>query len=195
MNKALIGLLVCLWTSIVFSAPPLESFEALLQLSELEFRKPEGFKDLPPGANEVMDYERAVRSEDGTLEIRIAIRPLKNMTIDYDDPHGAVPDPNHIFPLVFESLVSRLSDATYAPSREYSPADAQQHFNADWAAAAVFDANPAFLSDFPQGLVLALHRNKVSDAYVVFLFGDYKQVKPLLDRSMNTVVFSQMGKQ
>ena len=68
-----------------------DSFESLLVEAELLFNPPRGFEDLPAGRTPVLDYERALRSPDGNLEIRIAVRPLKRLRIDYDDPHGAVP--------------------------------------------------------------------------------------------------------
>ena len=137
----------------------------------------------------MFDYERALRSPDGMLEIRIAVRPLKRLQIDYDDPHGATPNPNHIFPLVFESLATRLSGGRHAPSNTYPPDRARTQFNADWAAAAVFDTVEEFNTGLRQGLLLAIHRNKVADAYVVFLFDDYPKIKDCLKAVMRTLVF------
>lgn len=169
----------------------INDFDSLLKESELVFSKPDDFKDLSPGSNDVLNYERAVLSPDRSLEIRIAVRPLKRMEIEYIDPHGAVPDPNHIFPLVFESLVSRLSAGRHSPSREYSVADAKKYFNADWAAAALFDTSPDFNTEYNQGVALGLHRTRVSDAYVIFLFNDYARIKPIMDRAMTSLVFSK----
>lgn len=178
------------------AAPPpgvseaqLAGFESLVAEAGLVFDPPAGFDDVVPRANPVMDYERALRSRDGALEIRYAVRPLQRLRIDYDDPHGAVPDPNHIFPLMFESLVSRLAAGGHSPSREYSAEDAAAKFRADWAAAAVFDVNPDFNAGHRQGLILGLHRNRRSDAYVVILFDDYPTVKPRLERAMSSLVY------
>ena len=165
-------------------------FAALLNEAELLFEPPAGFVDLPPRRTEIFDYERAVRSPEGDLEIRVAVRPLKHLRIDYDDPHGSAPDPNHIFPLVFESLASRLSGGRHAPSNAYPPDQAKEKFNADWAAAAVFDIAEGFAADHGQGLLLALHRNKVSDAYVIFLFDDYAAVKERLNAALSILVFA-----
>jgi hypothetical protein len=167
-----------------------DSFESLLVEAELLFNPPRGFEDLPAGRTPVLDYERALRSPDGNLEVRIAVRPLKRLRIDYDDPHGAVPNPNHIFPLVFESLATRLSGGRHAPSNAYPPDRAREKFNADWAAAAVFDTVGEFDTERKQGLLVAMHRNKVSDAYVVFLFDDYATVKETLNAAMKTLVFA-----
>lgn len=40
---------------------------------------------------------------------------------------------------------------------------------------------------------LAMHRNKVSDAYVVFLFDHYAVVKELLQSAMRTLVYGPIG--
>jgi hypothetical protein len=171
------------------SEAQLAGFADLVNEAGLVFNPPPDYRDVIPQANPVMDYERALRSTDGALEVRYAVRPLQRLKIDYDDPHGAVPDPNHIFPLMFESLASRLAAGRHSPSREYSAADAAGKFNADWAAAAVFDVNPEFKADYRQGLVLGLHKSRQSDAYVVILFDDYQAVKPRLSRAMSSLVY------
>lgn len=184
---------ICLATqsSLAAKAESLpDAFRALLVEAELEFHRPDGFVDLPPSSTPVMDYEHALRSDDGMLEIRLAIRPIKRLQIDYDDPHGATPDPNHIFPLVFESLASRLAGARHAPSNTYPPDQARDKFNADWAAASVFDTVDDFGTAHSQGLLVAIHRNKVADAYLVFLFDDYPTVKERLNHAMGTLVFA-----
>jgi hypothetical protein len=188
----LLALLIA-WTACSHAGPPapgVDRFAALLDEAELEFSAPAGFVDLPPGRTPALDYERALRSPDGLIEIRIAVRPIKRLRIDYDDPHGAAPDPNHVFPLVFESLAGRLSGGGYAPSRPYPPDQAREKFNADWAAAAVFDTADDFATDHRQGLLLAIHRNGVSDAYLVFLFDDYVAVRERLNEAMKTLVFA-----
>jgi hypothetical protein len=184
-------LLVSPWLVAEEASAVGENFESLLVEGELQFNPPAGYRELPPGRTPMFDYERALRSPDGALEIRIAVRPLKRLRIDYDDPHGATPNPNHIFPLVFESLATRLSGGRHAPSNTYPPDRARAKFNADWAAAAVFDTVEEFDSRHNQGLLLAIHRNKVSDAYVVFLFDDYAAVREGLNTAMQILTFVQ----
>ena len=193
MNRLLLIVLCLLpaWHATAQAETGDESgFEALLSEAELVFSRPEGFVDRAPHRNPVMAYERALRSPDGQLELRMAVRPLKRLQIDYDDPHGAVPNPEHIFPLVFESLATRLSGGGHTPSNAYSPDEARATFNADWAAAAVFDTVEDFTTEYSQGLLVAIHRNKVSDAYLVFLFEDYAAVKDRLRAAMKALVFA-----
>ena len=101
-----------------------------------------------------------------------------------------MPIPLDIFPLVFESLATRLSGGSHAPSNAYPPDRARDKFNADWAAAAVFDTVGEFDTKRKQGLLVAIHRNGVSDAYVVFLFDDYATVKARMTAAMKTLVLA-----
>ena len=111
--------------------------------------------------------------------------------IHYDDPLRATPGPNHIFPLVFQSLTARLSTGGNTPSREFSPAEARSRFGADWAAAAGFDAEPAFGGKFQGELMLALPRNRLADAYVLFLFNGYQAAKARINANLGTLSFAQ----
>ena len=190
--RFLLPVLLCLiphWAA-ADDTETVDAFGALLHEAQLVFTRPPGFVDLSPGRNPILDYEHALRSADGSLEIRLAVRPLGRLEIDYDDPHGAVPNPEHVFPLVFESLATRLSGGRHAPSLPYPPDQARTKFNADWAAAALFDTVSDFATDHKQGLLVAIHRNKVSDAYLVFLFDDYPAVKERLNAAMGTLVFT-----
>ena len=74
-----------------------EPFQQRLSEAGLIFTQPQGFKQLPPVANPLLPYEHAIRSQDGKLETRYAIRPLSRVTIDYSDPHNSAPEPNHLF--------------------------------------------------------------------------------------------------
>ena len=53
----------------------------------------------------------------------------------------------------------------------------------------MFDTVDDFATAHRQGLLLAIHRNKVSDAYLVFLFDDYATVSDRLKATMDTLVF------
>lgn len=147
--------------------------------------------EVPVQDNDIFQYQRSYRSKDKLLELRIALRPLERLKIEYQDPHNAAPEPNHIFPLIFDSLVGQLAKAGRMPSREYTNEEAKQKFNADWAAAAVFDIEPEFSADYQQALLLALHRNNRGDAYLVFLFDDYDQVKPILKQNLAALRFAE----
>ncbi len=180
-------LVLLLFSLTVFSAEP-PRFAILLQEAGLVLRP---IPDATPVAvrdNPLFPYDYALDCGE-ELEIFYMVRPLARMRIDYEDPHNAAPDPNHLFPLLFQSLVGLLSGGNYSPSREYPPAQAREKFRADWAAAAVFDLAPDFPSDHSQALLIALHKNQRGDAYMLFLFDDYSAVKACIQQGLNSLAF------
>ena len=59
----------------------------------------------------------------------------------------------------------------------------------DWAAIAVMDVNRDFSTEYEQLLLLALHKNNASDAYVIILFDDYAAVKPEINSLLASLRF------
>ena len=166
-----------------------EEFTGLVAEAKMSYRQPDGYQATPVRANALFPYVHADQNPEGTLEIRYAIRPLGRLRIEYDDPHSSVPDPNHLFPLMFQSLTTLLSGGSHSPSREYPSEEARERFQAHWAAATVFDIGPGFASAHKQALMVAMHRNGVADAYVIFLFDNYAAVKDEIDAHLNALAF------
>ena len=165
-------------------------FQKLLDEASLAFTAPQGFHSLPPAANQLLSYEHALRTEDGKLEVRYAIRPLARVKIDYSDPHNSAPEPNHLFNMLFASLTEQLASGGNTPRREYTSEQAKELFNADWAAAAVFDVNQQFSQEYSQGLLVAIHKNGRADAYMVYLFNTYPEVKQRIQATLSSLQFS-----
>lgn len=165
------------------------TFEQLLDDAGLIHQQPAGFEIQAPEANEVLSYEHALKHRQKKLAVRYAIRPINMVEIDYEDPHNAAPEPNHLFPMLFQSLISDFSRGGNSPSNEYSASDARAKFNADWAAVAVMDVSRDFSEDYDQVLLLALHKNNASDAYVIVLFDDYAAVKPEINTAIASLRF------
>ena len=168
------------------------SFQELLKEAGLSFTTPAEFEEISLQTSPFLQHEKAIRNRKGDLEIRYAIRPLQRIEIDYQDPHSAVPEPNHMFNMLFHTLVGNLTQrGSRSPTREYSANQSKEFFNADWAALGVFDVVDAYSSEFDQAMLLALHKNAMADAYAVFLFDDYTQVKQSIQQSMTALKFKE----
>lgn len=170
-------------------APAEVSFEALVAEGGLTYRPPRGFAAVEPELSPLFSYEHAVRHPDVDLELRYAVRPIARIEIDYQDPHNAAPEPNEIFPLLFSSLIDLLSRGGHSPTRQYPPEQALHLFNADWAAASVFDVNPSFSQRYGQALLIALHRNQQADVYLIYLYDDYDPVRTIIKDSLSALRF------
>jgi hypothetical protein len=167
-----------------------EAFEQLLIESSLHIETPAHFSGTPVLSNPVLPYEHALRHESGALEMRFIIRPLSRITIDYSDPHNAAPEADHLFPLLFESIANLLSNGDDSPTSTFPEAIAESSFNANWAAAAVLSIDPQFASGYQNGLLIAMHRNRVADAYTLFLYNDHEQAKPLISNLLSVMSFT-----
>jgi len=170
---------------------PAPLFAQLMGESGLALTPPPGFTPIKPPAPPVLPYEHALRHVSGKLEIRYIIRPLGRISIDYSDPHNAAPEPNHLFPLLFESLINALSSGGNTPNTEYPPSQALELFNAGWAAAAVFDVNPDFSDAYTQALLIGMHKDGQADAYTLFLYNEYSQAKEFIQGALSSLSFMQ----
>lgn len=164
-------------------------FSALLDESGMALNCDAGYVAAPVVANELLAFEKALRTEDGSMELRFSIRPLSRITIDYDDPHNAAPEPEHLFPLLFQSLTEDLSAGRHSPHREFTAEQANELFNADWAAASTFDVIPKYRADYNHAFMVAMHGVGRADAYTVMLFNDYETAKPAIEKSKACLQF------
>ena len=164
-------------------------FGGLLEESGMMLTCNDGYVAVPPASNELLSYEKALRTEDGVMEIRFSIRPLARITIDYEDPHNAAPEPEHLFPLLFQSLTDDLSGGMHSPNREFTREQAQQLFNADWAAASTFDVIPEYKADYKHAFMVAMHGVGRADAYTVMLFNNYEMDKDAIQEGMSCLLF------
>ncbi len=188
--KWVIGLLLAWLISPVYGE---DLFTALVKESGMQWRFPAGFVEVTPVDNPYLTYEKGIKSADGKLEIRYALRPINRVIIDYDDPHGATPDPNHIFSRLFQSLTGNLSIGGNTPTREYMPEDARKVFGADWAAMSIFDVDPEYSKNYPAAMLLAMHKNRTADAFIIFLFKDYEEARTHIKNHLTHLIF-QMDK-
>ncbi len=166
------------------------TFETLIAEAGLVMQVPHGFKAVDRPASTVFPHERALRHDSGVLEIRYAIRPLARMRVDYSDPHNAAPDPEHMFDMLFTSITERLAAGGHSPRREYEAAEALERFNADWAAASAFGTRPTLSTEYPEALLLALHKRGKADVYAVFLYRDSERAKPMIQRALAALSFT-----
>jgi len=185
-----LSLLIAHYPGDVLAEDTPYTFEQLLQDGGLVLEKPANFITQAPEVNDVLSYEYAIKHDEKKLAVRYAVRPINMVEIDYEDPHNAAPEPNHLFPMLFQSLISDFSSGGSSPSNEYSASDAKAKFNADWAALAVMDVTRAFTDEYDQVLLLALHKNNASDAYVIVLFDEYVDVKAEINTVLGSLKFN-----
>ncbi len=171
-----------------------DQFVSLLYESGLSFTMPTGFHEVAVEDDYVLPYEKRLRTDDNGLEIRYAIRPLKRIEIDYDDPHNAAPHPNDLFEMLFRTISETLAGQTYVRSHIYNTDQAREKYNAGWAAAAIFDVSPDVSKKYKQGLLITIHHNDKADAYLLFLTNDLDQQKAAIKKAQASLTFTHFDK-
>ena len=157
-------------------SPAWTFFSKLLKEAGMTYSRPPGFVERSPEPNPVFVYHYRVKNPKTGVEIRYIVAPIRRIKVDYHDPHASAPEPNHVFSLVFPSLLAKLSVDGFYREKEYPPLEALKLFNADWAGAGVFTPNPEF-APFAHGFVVAMHKNDRADAYEIFLANDLETLK------------------
>ncbi len=189
LRLTLLALLLGCSSALAIGRDLPDEFASLLEESGLKLEISDGFSPVQSAAGAV-PYEHAVRHASGALEVRFIVRPLSRIQIEYNDPHNAAPEPNHLFPLLFESLTNQLSArGADTPSTTMTEAEAAKNFNADWAAVAVFEVDPGFSADYSNAILVAMHRNDRADAYTLLLYNNHDFAKPLIDASLSMMAF------
>ena len=189
-NVLLVGLLLFLSTPApAESAPdPWSFFQKLLEEAGMDYERPPGYAELEPVPNEVLAYPYRVKNEATGVEIRYLVIPIRRIQIDYDDPHASAPEPDHIFSLLFPSLLTQLAADGRYREKEYPGQEARRLFNAEWAAAGVFTPNPRF-APYAHGLMVAMHRIGRADAFEIFLANDLEALKDAVLKHQSSLRF------
>jgi hypothetical protein len=169
-------------------APP-PTFQTLLDEAEATFVTPADFTEVPVPDVPRFPFDKAVQTGAGSLRVLYAVRPIGRMRIDYNDPHSSAPHPDHIFPLVFETLVGNLSGGGNTPTRQFPEKEAKKRFGADWASAATFDVDPEKFPGYSQGFLLAQHKARKADLFTLFLYNDPAFAKKRLDALLGSLSF------
>lgn len=166
-------------------------FGKLLDEADVELEIPADFEEMPVPDTEVFSFEKAWRRKDGSVEIRLALRPIRRMVIDYTDPHSSAPDPNDMYPLMFTAMIGQFARQGEMPVREVPFEAARRTFRADWASIAMFGVDPALNTTHREGMLLALHKNRTADAYLLILYDDPDHSRRLLKELVKVVRFRE----
>lgn len=138
--------------------------------------------------------DQRLQIQAGQMYLCVMIRPLSRMQIDYEDPHNSAPDPNQVYPLLFTSILNNLSAHTGSASQEYSKAQAEELFAADWASAAAFTLDAGIAQHYRNAFLIGIHKHHVADAYSLFIYDeDSDENRERLKRYQNILAFKTPG--
>ncbi len=152
----------------------------------------DGFESATPIASGPLPCEFRVRDTGLGFEVRASFRPLSRVQVDYDDPHSATPEPDHLHPMLFPALLEAISTVDGVGEEVELTPELAREWGADWAAMSLTMPDPAYATGFPDALFLGLHRNGIADVFVVFLFdAGHPEAKAWTRRALHLVRFRE----
>lgn len=192
LNKAIRLALPCLLSASLVNAAEQtaqadKGIQALLDESQVVISVPEGFAS----TQRFSFCDQAYESVQQDMVMCLMLRPLSRMEIDYDDPHSSAPNPNQVFPLLFESMLNQLSDYSDQTIQAFEQEYALKHFYADWAQAASFSLKDAIGLPHKDALLIALHKDHIADAYLLVSYEAPELAKKTLVSDAPVLRFSQ----
>jgi hypothetical protein len=137
----------------------LDKFKSQVDSCGMKLNIPEGLVECKIIENRDMLYDYAVKYPDKDLELRYALRPMKEEEKSFRNKSQAA---------IFQAIIFNLTQKT-AKFQAFPPDNVKHEYNADWGAFAVVELNSKFGEGYKYCMILAIHKLDVADAYYFFL--------------------------
>ena len=150
-------------------------FTQVLQRAQMVFEMPKDFSETKVIENEDLSYVYAVKSPDKKMEVRYMIWPLDSQIAKYKRPlkEGETRiDPNTIYAKLTFMHMANISSEPMDQIQDILPFDSEivkGEFGADWGGTASVILRKSFGGKYEWCSVIALHKDKVADAWCFFL--------------------------
>lgn len=166
-----------------------KKFEDGLSKGGLHFKMPDNFDTIATVSNPDMNYELALKSKTKDLEIRYAIRPLKERIEQFEKrakdtsmKMSGGSHPNKMFQASFMVVIMNTSGThQQLPGyKSFPPEAVKKEFNADWGATTVYPLKSVFGKGYSNCMQVTLHRDNQADVYIFYLFNNKEDLTAAL---------------
>lgn len=170
-------------------------FAEALKRAQMSFEMPEGYTATKVIENEDVGYAFAVKSPDKKLEVRYAVWPLDSMIARYNLPRKegeTMIDPNTICQT--ETLMNMANISVTPLDRlqnivAFDSDAVRNEFNADWGGTATVELRKSFGQKNKWCSVVALHKDKIADAWLFFLARNKDELLAHMDAAFHSLRF------
>ena len=188
-------ILLLVLTSVAFSQDNLpKPISKLLNRANLTFQKPVGFQQTKTIDNRHLKYNYALKDSKRNFEIRYVIRPLDSTLVNYEEfvknnEKSFIIHPNKMHSMLFKEIILNLSGGRHSKITEFDKKSVSQEFNADWGAMTFIEVGKEFGQNYEFGMILAIHKDNIGDAYCIFLSKNEVGFKELLADGFHSLKF------
>ncbi|MEK6755708.1 MAG: hypothetical protein AABZ02_06115 [Bacteroidota bacterium] len=160
------------------SKPSLQDFNELLKKASMTFSLPADFSEVPVIDNNDVNYHYAVALKKVKLEIRYVVRTLSQDIKDYEENNRKGLNPNSFYEALLLTMCLNISDGKQCTPSAFSPDDVKSEFGADAGLTAFVQLNSIFGRGYKLCLINVIHLQNKADAFIFFLFDDFRSVQP-----------------
>jgi hypothetical protein len=152
--------------------PP--EFSRLLAQNSLVFSLPHGFTQVPVVANRDVQYDFAIESKSEKLEIRYRIIPIGWYKM------SANMDASMMYHAMISAMAMNISNGKLPQTHDFPITSVREEFGADAGSMAAVSCDSDFGKGFQKCMINVIHKDKVADAYIFFLFDDVRVLNAAL---------------
>lgn len=153
-------------------------FQTLLREAHIEFSPTPGFVPIPVRENGVLNYQYAMCSPSGELELRYRVDSFARLEAERQAANAgmdilASASLDQLHAANFMAMVLNLSGGMFAEPTVFRPETSTLLYGADWSSLAFMRlADHDFAPDYDSAYVLAIHKEGIADVYVIGLYCD-----------------------
>jgi len=170
---------------------PLE-FTKLLKLSGMTFTMPDGFipAEVDMDKCEDVNYFHAVRHPEKKIEVRYIIIPYRAAV---RTEARVIPGSDSIYRFSASAIAVSIAgyESNILKTIEFNPEDVKEEFHADWGSSSVMNPESKFGEGYKLAVVTSLYRSGKGEAYIVFLFDNYRDVSKEYNAAFYSLMFSE----
>ena len=166
-----------------------DTFSNLLDENKLIFSMPNGFTNIKVKKNYNVFYQYAISDTNSNFEIRIFIRPFKDLLKD-----TATFNPNNFSYNFLGSIALNASGNIIPniPQIDLFPKEAvQNEFNATWGGTTAFNPKTEFGKEFNFCALNCLRLDNVCEVYIFFMFDDLPKQRHYMKDGFHVIKFKK----
>lgn len=184
-KNLIIILLSCFIITLLLpvSAKKAENFTDILNAHRMIFSMPKDFIQAKVIENDDVIYQNAIKSKKNKLEIRYSVFSLKEQIKEYEEwknskeKNGVRTDPNNGHQLFTLAVVENIAGSENPKGTKFPDESVKNEFGANWGASFFVECKSGFGKGYKYAMITALHKDSVANAYITYLFDDYKTVQ------------------
>lgn len=165
-------------------------FAKLLKLTGMSFTMPADFTAVEVDILKCQDvnYFHAIKHREKKLEVRYVIIPFRQPV---KSETKIMPGSDSIYRISANTIAANIAgdESNILKTVEFKTEDVKNEFHADWGTTSVMKPDSGFGDGYKFAVITSLYRSGRGEAYIIFLFDNYKDISREYDEAFYTLMY------